>query len=428
MRRRDLLQYAALTAAGTGLSARGSAKASRADDSHEADVLVQRVTEPPRHHFFGYYEKSPWNGTGRYLLAHQSGFIGRQPEAGETLTLGTIDLLDHHAFTPVAQTKAWCWQQGAMLQWLGSSPDDTVVYNVIDGDSYASVRHNLTTGAKVTLPRPIYGLSPDGRHAVSLDFSRLGRLRAGYGYTTLPEPDADVQAPDDMGIYSLDPQTGDDGLILSLAWAADNERDSRMKDAYHWFNHLQWNRGGTRFAFLHRWRPSSRKGGWFTRLYCAKPDGTEATLLSDVGYVSHFDWLGDDHVVAHSRQSADGPKIFLKYPIDGGDPEPFAVHRIREDGHNSFSPDRQWMLFDTYPDADRMQGLFALRLRDMKVFPIGRFREAPALIRQPYRCDLHPRWDRTGTKVCIDSSHETHDGRPTRQMYLLDVTPIVRQA
>ena len=37
------------------------------------------------------------------------------------------------------------------------------------------------------------------------------------------------------------------------------------------------------------------------------------------------------------------------------------------------------------------------------------------------RCDLHPRWNRDGRQVCIDSVHEDQ-----RQMYLLDVSQITR--
>ena len=40
---------------------------------------VHQVTHGPRHHFFGYYEKSPWSASGHLLLAHEAGFNDRPP-------------------------------------------------------------------------------------------------------------------------------------------------------------------------------------------------------------------------------------------------------------------------------------------------------------------------------------------------------------
>jgi hypothetical protein len=50
---------------------------------------------------------------------------------------------------------------------------------------------------------------------------------------------------------------------------------------------------------------------------------------------------------------------------------------------------------------------------------IGRF-FAPRELYEEIRCDLHPRWSRDGTQVCIDSAHEG-----SRQMHVLDVAEIV---
>ena len=50
---------------------------------------------------------------------------------------------------------------------------------------------------------------------------------------------------------------------------------------------------------------------------------------------------------------------------------------------------------------------------------IGEFYTMPELAGE-IRCDLHPRWNRDGTKVCFDSTHEGE-----RQVYVIDVADIV---
>lgn len=85
------------------------------------------------------------------------------------------------------------------------------------------------------------------------------------------------------------------------------------------------------------------------------------------------------------------------------------------DGHCSFSPDGRWLLTDTYPDSHRMSKLMLYRLADGKLIEVGRFYSPPEFSGDA-SCDLHPRWSRDGTKICIDSAHEGH-----RQMYIVDV-------
>ena len=142
---------------------------------------VQRITDGPKHHFFGYFDKFPWNQKGNYLLAQEVDFTARQPIPGEKSVLGMIDLNNDNKFIPVAETDAWCWQQGCMFQWLNDS-QSKVIYNDREGDHFVSRVLDIETGMRETLCRPIYCLSPDGKWALSLNFSRLDRERPGYGY------------------------------------------------------------------------------------------------------------------------------------------------------------------------------------------------------------------------------------------------------
>ncbi len=377
------------------------------------DAPARAVTKGPKHHFFGYYDVTPWDKTDRYLLANEIDFIGRQPKPGEKLTVGMVDATTG-AYAPLDSTAAWCWQMGTRLQWLGSAADREIVYNSIDRDGYIAVIRDIFTGKTRQLPRPIYALSADGKQAVTLDFDRLHRLRPGYGYCTLPERHADDPAPKDAGIYWMDMKTGDSKLIVPIAWAAANQPDKRFEPgAHHWFNHLLFNPSGTRFLFLHRWQKRTQPG-WWTRMYSARPDGTDIQLLFDDGMVSHFDWKDDQTVLAWARTKEHGDRFYL-LDCRTGDKPIVGDKVLTRDGHCSYSPNRRWILNDTYPDADRLQTLMLFDPFQGRRIDLGKY-YLPPKIAGPWRCDLHPRWNRAGTQVCIDSAHEGD-----RQVYVVDV-------
>ena len=384
----------------------------------EAPVKLpaRAVTRGPKHHFFGYYDKCPWDKSGRYLLAMEIDFCDRQPKPGEALTLGMVDLKDGDRYIPFDTTTAWAWQQGTMLQWLGSAPDREVAYNAVADKQYVSVIRDVHANTTRTLPRPIYALSTDGKQAVSLPFDRLHRLRPGYGYCALPEQSPDNPAPQKDGIWWMDVASGKNNLAVPIARLAATKPDARFSGAHHWVNHLQFNPSGTRFLFLHRWRVFEKP--WMTRLYTCKPDGSDLRLTWDTGMVSHFDWRDDDTILAWVRTKDQGNK-FVLIDVNGGEAKVLGGDVLIQDGHCSYSPDRKWILNDTYPDRQRLQWLMLFHPKTGRRYDLNQFHLPPKLT-GPFRCDLHPRWNRDGTQVCIDSGHEE-----TRQMYVVDVSEIV---
>ncbi len=377
---------------------------------------ARAVTKGPMHHWFGYYDKCPWDKAGRYLLAMESEFCDRQPTAKDAITVGMVDLKDGDKYIPLDTTRAWSWQQGTMLQWLGSAPDREVIYNsIVDGKPAAIIR-DVLSGKTRTLARPIYAVSNDGKQAVTLDFARLHRLRPGYGYASYDERFTDDPAPEQLGIWHLDLASGNDRQILNLKQLAAFQPDARFTGAHHWVNHLQFNPGGTRFVFLHRWRVDLKP--WSTRIFTAKPDGTDLRLHLDTGMVSHFDWRDDATILAWVKTPKDGNKFAL---IDVATNGLGLVGDgvLTQDGHCSYSPDRKWILNDTYPDKNRLQWLMLYHPEKNRRYDLNQF-PSPKQFTGPFRCDMHPRWNRDGTQVCFDGCHD-----PERQVYVVDVREIV---
>jgi hypothetical protein len=410
-RRQFLLAPAAAAAA-----ARLAAEPPKADTP--VRVPARAVTKGPRHHFFGYYDKTPWDKTGRYLLANEIDFADRQPKPGEELTVGMVDLKDGDRFIELAKTPAWSWQQGTMLQWVGSAPEREAVFNSFTDKRPTATVIDVHSGKTRTLPRPVYALSTDGAQAVTLDFARLHRLRPGYGYATYLEEFADEPAPDKLGVWWMDARTGKSDLVVTLKQLAGFKPDDRFTGAHHWVNHLQFNPGGTRFVFLHRWKKPDDKA-WQTRLLTAKPDGTDLRIAFDDGMVSHFDWRDDATILAWARTKADG-NHFYTVDVLSGETKVVGADVLPQDGHCSYSPDRKWVLNDTYPDKDRMQRLMLFRPATGRRYDLNQLHSPPRYT-GPVRCDLHPRWNRDGTQVCVDGCHDAQ-----RQVYVLDVSEVVR--
>ncbi len=401
-----------------GACRRGTAQGAEAEV--ETRLLPARaVTKGPRHHFVGYYDKTPFDLSGRFLVAHRNTFADRQPRPGEAVDIGIVDLEDDNRYIPLDRTTAWSWQQGAMLQWLGSAPDREIIYNMFDESdrAYRATIRDVHSGKARTLPRPIYALSRDGLLAVSLPFDRLNRLRPGYGYMAAPERSPDDPAPEDDGLWHMDVETGFQHLIVPIARAVAHEPLDSFRGADHWFNHALFSPGGAWITFLHRWKqPEGR--GWATRMLVVRPDGSDLRVVWDTGMVSHFDWRDDRTILAWNR-TPEGEDHFTTKDVENGDWQLVGEDVLVRDGHCSYSPDRRWVLNDTYPDAQRIQTLMLYHPDDGRRIDIGRFPEPPEFA-GPFRCDLHPRWDRDGRRVCIDSTHK----HGQRQIYVVDVAPI----
>ena len=402
--------------------------------------MATALTAGPAHHFFGYYDKCPWDATGRYVLGMEAGFMDRPPRVDDALVVGLIDTREGNSWTSLDRTTAWCWQQGTMLQWLGSAPDRQVVYNIRRDDGYAGRILDVHSGERRELSRPIYAVSHDGLQAVSVNFARLGVTRPGYGYNGLPDPWEGDVAPADDGVYTVDLQTGTARLVISLARIVAIRPQPGMAGCKHWINHLQFNTDDSRFLFLHRW--TAADGRRHTRLFTSDLAGQDVRCILDHGMTSHFDWRNAHQIFAWARWQEAGDRYFLMEDrdistVEAAEPAPAAdadigeacaysgvrvvgEGNLTEDGHCSFSPDGRWLLTDTYPDREESKRTLILYdLQEDRRVDVGRYYAIPEITGE-FRCDLHPRWSRDGTQVCFDSIHEG-----SRQMYVVEVGELI---
>jgi hypothetical protein len=387
---------------------------------------VKRITHGPKHHFFGYFDKYPWDKRQKYLLAHETDFMNRQPESGDEAVICLIDLENNNRLSRLGKTSAWCWQQGAMLQWLNDS-DSKIIYNDRESDHFAARILDIKSGSGRTICQPIYCLSPDGRYALSVNFSRLDKERPGYGYAGIPDKFAGIDHPSDDGIWLLDLKNNTDQLIISLDRLVKEFHLPSMDGVANWFNHLLFSPDSKRFAFFHRWRTSKLVNGKYymghtTRMFSADLDGRNIYPLNLDDMSSHYSWINRETIICFANRHGRGANYYEFTDSTGTDRIIGEPYFKGMDGHCSYSTDGKWMLTDSYPqpENDYMRSLYLLELASGACYEIGKFYADPQLP-TPTRCDLHPNWSRDNRKVCIDSIHEG-----SRQIYILDVSELTK--
>lgn len=380
---------------------------------------VRAITRGPKFHWFGYYDKLQFDPSSRYALGMEVDFEHRSPRPDDVIGIGMVDTEDGDRWIELGASRAWNWQQGSMLQWLPGS-DREVIWNDRHEDNFVCHILDVKSGKRRTLPAPIYAVAPDGRWAVTTDFRRLNHTRPGYGYAGVPDPNRDVAAPEDSGIWRVDLATGKTQLIITLAQVARIPgREGGWAGAKHWFNHLLVAPDGARFIFLHRWRKPGQGSGFSTRMFTAAADGSDLYMLDPYGRTSHFIWRDPHTVLAWAWHPSHGEKFYLFYDksarVEVVGPEVMTVN-----GHCSYLPGNRWILNDTYPDPERRQHLYLYEVATRRRVELGSFYSPPEYTGE-WRCDLHPRSSPDGRKVVIDSPH----GGNGRQMYLIDTSGFV---
>jgi len=89
----------------------------------EGDIVRISPDDPSHEYFFGYYDKSPEDATGRYVLC-----LKTQDTRSDVAPVSPAQILlidtsksesDPEREKQIAVTRTWNVQQGCMMQWLG---------------------------------------------------------------------------------------------------------------------------------------------------------------------------------------------------------------------------------------------------------------------------------------------------------------------
>jgi len=392
------------------------------DFAGRTKAALRLSPEDGHSYMFGYFDKWAVDESNQRVLACRIPYADQEPSESAEMVVGFVPMDGTQQFTELGKTTAWNLQQGAMAEWLGPQ---TVIFNIRNsgGDGKSLFQAQVVdakSGETWLYPRPVYALNRPRDRFLSLSFQRLHWLYRGYGYTipdSVPE-----KIPEDDGLWEVDLGSQHEELLISVrglydflqltgrtdpitgeAFAEDPEN---AISGYWYLNHAHVSSEGSKVAFLFR---------------------SAMTLFSD-----SFDFTSLILMDLSSRELWRVPKVHGSHHFFGG----FLVScdalgtfevefkaSVRQlswqkgtDGHCNLSPDNEWILTDTYPDAYQLKKVLVEERRGESVYLLGYYREGgqgPSST----RCDLHPHWDRFGCNILFDSTHKDS----LRAVYRLDL-------
>ena len=105
---------------------------------------IERVSPNDKYeYFFGYYDKSPWDATDRYMICIKAKQAFKSVAPKEPATVGVIDTSDANKFIQIGVTHSWNVQQSCMAQWMGPDFSTRIIYNDFRNGKYCSVIYNF---------------------------------------------------------------------------------------------------------------------------------------------------------------------------------------------------------------------------------------------------------------------------------------------
>ena len=370
-------------------------------------------------HSHAYYDIPVFDAASRLVAGHQVRFAERQPTPADAVEIGYVDTEGDGQWTPVGESRAWSWQQGAMTQWVPGRR--TLVWNDREGDDFVARTLDVDTGRGGTLLRPVYALDPTGRFALSLNMARLDHVRPGYGYPGGAGARLDDRRPTDDGVWRVDLDTGETRLVLSLRDAArflaphlsvkDRVKDLVRRHVY-WFNHVKLSPDGRRFTVKFRFRPRDLSRKWNGRMGVSLTCGVDGSDLRLLAWAtSHVIWLDDERLYLWNEADRE-LALYRDERPEGRRIERMAPDLVDYNVHmRHFPGTTDQFVFDTpYREDVDLFTYDAGSGRHEHVARFGNHRPKSGA----FRCDLHPNPSPDGEKVVVTS---LDDGG--RQMYLL---------
>lgn len=365
---------------------------------------IEAVTQGKAHHLFGFHDLVAWNKDNDRMLAIQVEEINVPPDPTLRYPIGYVN--NQKQFIQFGETSTFNYPQGARQQWVGET-NLVVVNDAREGKVISKLYDTNTCELIDVLDESTHIVTSDGL-AFGLDYARLFRLGA-YGYNGLIDLTIGNDTPSFSGIVVHDIYTKEKKVLLSVKEVSEYQMNASL-GKHHYITHLVLSPDQKRIAFLHRYKLSD--GGETTRICTIGIDGSNLKCLA-TGFLSHFDWMNNEHVFIYGREGSNveklrgsilykliptavlktGKQLIKKILVKRGDSVKSNFHWllipdvekpeisyvadgiIKEDGHPMFCPaNREWMICDNYPDKNGMRTLFLYHHPTCNKIDLGTFK------------------------------------------------------
>ncbi|HEY4344554.1 MAG TPA: hypothetical protein VGN05_09435 [Parvibaculum sp.] len=359
--------------------------------------LRKMLEAPDAHLFVGYYDIDPFFGENAVLAHVVTGEDG-------PAQVGLCDLTSG-AFGALATTPCWSWQLGARLQAFDGR---NLIFNTMEGD--APVARIVDGGGAQAgeMPFHIFAFDAARRRGATLDFGRLYRHRAGYGYKALAgRKGSGIEAVDrGIGIFDVEHRAFVSSVDTDAAWREATRcgaLSEAQADAARYLNHPLFSPGGETLAFILVVDGESARRQ--SLVVADAATGAVRAAMPVKAFVSHFWWVRPGILSAFvSDEAGEHRGRYMVWDVAAGTVSETGPAWPRVDGHQTNHPaDGRWIT-DTYPDRHGFQYLYALD--EGARIPLGRFRSRLGMGAD--KCDLHPRRSADGSLVAIDTAYERH--------------------
>lgn len=338
--------------------------------------------------FFGYYDITPFNSSDEIL------YLKRRNNSNEV----EICLNDSNDLTKekvLATSKAWNWQQGSRLRWFPGC-EEHIVFNTFKNNKYGATVINKNGQIVRNFKKPLYDISADGKLGLTLNFERLGVMRPGYGYTCKSYIPCNLQN-ESIDVIDLNSDNVVDSVTYS-AIASVISQQSTFDNCY--INHLAFSPDGNCFLFF--W--IEIVNGYHQASLLVYDMLTKTIIPLELKEkVSHYVWLDNKNILCTSYLDSLTCRYFV-YNLKNRTKKPYCSECLREDGHPSVDKD-SFILTDTYPNRIGFQSLYLVDSeKDIKETLFKVYMRPVA--NGEKRTDLHPRFNISHSKICIDINKE----------------------